>query len=376
MPSNALGRDARRMIGAAVRTLFVLALAAVAAAALAAPSHAEGCPRVSFVRLGDFVYRSYGIPPTVELPTGKALGQGLADLPGGDDGCNRKQKGVTVLAYDGIDPGVAVAVRGLPSLAFVLGNKCVGFTGDERWACLKTPLVLDGEQYVATSYPAQPPPRRTLPLADSVARIDLGGEEVTAVEIDGVDPSLAVGVAGRPSVAYVALGVCTYELFDNRPLRDDLRRCLSAPTWLRFDPPAARSGDAVVARSDRPIPPGRTLRVSLVRRDSPGDIVPKDRAGGIEIGTLQAGAGSSFEFEAPKADAARYVAVATCDGCAGEYRGRSVFPAGSFLLGEKGSSGPRLIMYLLAALLIGLVIGAFVVRRRGWTRGGRRPPVS
>lgn len=365
---------------AAVRLLIRLALlvAAVAVGTLAsaAPAAAGTCPAISFLSYGESVYRSYFVPAGVDLPVGEKVGEGVADFPGGDDNCKRERVDVDVDAFAGIDPEIAVAVPDRPRLAFVLGNKCVGYVGAERWSCLRNPLELGGVQYVGAAYPRLPAPRKTLPLGEPIGEATVGGEPVTAVRIDGVDPAVAVGIEGRPSEAFVAVGACPYERFDNRPALDDLRRCLEAPVWLVFVPPGGPPGEKVTARADRPVPADMPISISLVASEALGDIVPRDLTGAVPVGALPSGDAATLAFEIPKLDEGRYEAVATCAGCAATHGGRTMFPAGLFIVSEAGSGTPKVILYALGLALIVLVITAVYVRRKGWIGRARRRPTG
>jgi hypothetical protein len=179
-------------------------------------------------------------------------------------------------------------------------------------------------------------------------------------------------VKGRPNDAYVAAGVCPYESFHNARARDDLLRCLESPVWYAFDPPGAGAGDRIVGVADRPLPPeldGAT--VSLVRLAVATDAVPKNRAGSVSVGRVR----SELRLTVPDLRAGLYEAVVTCPGCAAAYDGETVFPAGSFLVGEptEGSSGVKAVSIGLAAGTLVLAAASVVVWRRGRRRRAIEP---
>jgi hypothetical protein len=72
----------------------------------------------------------------------------------------------------------------------------------------------------------------------------------------------------------------------------------------------------------------------------------------------------------PDLPAGVYEAVVSCSGCADAYGGKTVFPAGSFLVGEptEGSSGVEAVSIGLAAGTLVLAVASVVV----WRRGRRR----
>ena len=365
------------MIAASVRRLLVLVVLLAAGSAVygAADASAADCPRISFLEYRGYVYRSYGIPSNVTLPAGDSLGTATVDEPGGDDGCKRGRRTAAIRSYQGIDPLVAVAVNDRPGLVFILGNKCYGLVGDDRWSCLTKPLVFEGRTYVGTAYPAKPPPRRTLSLGAPVGKGSVDQRRVSVRPIDGVDPSIAVALAGRPSEAFLVPGVCPYVGFDNRLVLDNLSRCLRGPAWTVFSPPGATPGDQVRLRADRPLKAGQRIQVALALADVGGDILPRNTAG-TTVGTLTAGTKgkTAVTFTLPKLKAGRYQAVLTCPGCAAAYGGRTVFPGGTFIVGESGGSSGKVIVVALALALLVALLAALYVRRKGWTGRGRRGP--
>ena len=195
---------------------------------------------------------------------------------------------------------------------------------------------------------------------------------MTVVRIPRVPASVAVAVEGRPNDAYVASGVCPYESFETDRSRDDLRRCLESPVWFVFDPPGAIAGDRVVGIADRQLSPqleGAT--VSLVRLAVATDSVPKNRAGSVPVGRVR----PRLRLTVPDLRAGLYEAVVSCAGCAAAYGGKTVFPAGSFLVGKpaEGSSGVEAVSIGLAAGFLVLAAASVVVWRRGRRRRATEP---
>ena len=353
-----------------MRSVKVLVtLAAVAAAFVPAEpaSAAPECPTQTFLRFDRLVYAGEALPATATIAPGGALGTATVDEPVEASGCRRRQESVRVRRASGIDPSVAVAADGRSRTLFVLGGRCAGYTDRERWECLRDPLVFEGRRYTGTRYPVEPRPRGELQLGDRLGEAQLGGETVTVARIEGVDPSLAVGVRGLPSEAFLAPGVCPYERFDNRAARNDLLRCLQGPVWLFFDPLGGTVGTEIVATSDRPLRAelgGAT--VSLARLGVVADIVPEDRSGAVQIGPLD----STIRLTLPDLPPGLYEAVVSCRRCASVYGGRTVFPAGSLSLFEKqeGSGSVRIISIGLGVAVFSLAIASVVV----WWRGRRR----
>jgi hypothetical protein len=348
---------------------ILVAVAAAAVAGLAAGQTAQGdstCPTATFLSFGHVAYISKAIPPGVEIPAGPALGAGSVDQPASSDGCKRQRESVQVVAAGSVEPGVAVLVQGRLRTLFVLGRRCDNLVGQPYWDCLLQPLDFEGRRYTGTSYPTQPSPRGKVPLAESLGRATLAGRKVTVTRIDGVDPSLAVGVSGRPSEAFLVASVCPYERFSNKPAFDDLLRCLRSPVWFTFDPPGGQAGEAVVARSDREV--GSRVAgadVGLVRLPIAADLVPEDHAAPAPIGHV----GNEVAFQVPDVPAGLYEAVVSCPGCVGAAGVQSLFPAGSILVAEKPKSSPgiRIASYALT----GAVVLAAVLAIRVWLRRRR-----
>ncbi len=338
--------------------LCLLALALTGGLATADGARAQDCPDITLLELGAQVYRAEALPASSGIAQGAAIGKGVVDAPKADNLCERGQTDVTVVSLEGIEQEVAVGVEGDAATIYVLGSKCFGFEGDARWACLRQPLELDGETYVGTRYPEGPGAARELPLGAPVAGGTIAGAPVDAVEIEGVDPSVAVGLAGKPDEAYVALGPCLYERFDRRPLFDDLRRCLEAPVWFLFEPPGAPPGDEATADADRTLRPelvGAT--VALARSTVAADVIPR---GGtpVIVFTIDATSEGAFPFTVPELDSGRYEAVVECDACGVSADGKTSFPAGSFLVLEKSGASGGSTLTTIITVVVGL---AFVV---------------
>lgn len=353
-----------------MRTARLLSAAAVAAALTAAgPAAASRCPTETFLSFDHLAYVAKPLPASVQMSPGDRLGPGTIDEPTSADGCKRRRESAPVRRVDGIAPGVAVMVQGRLRTVFVLGKRCAGSEGARYWDCLLHPLRFAGRSYTGTSYPARAAPRGTVPVRGALGKAELGGRTVTVVRIAGVDPSLAVGVRGRPSEAFLAASVCPYEGFENVTSEDDLLRCLQSPVWFAFDPPGGKTGDEVVATSDRPLAPvvaGAT--VMLVRLPVVADLVPRNRKGAARIGT----AAARLRVTLPDVPPGLYEAVVACRRCAASHGGRTLFPAGSVLISRpaKGSSGPRIVSFGLGLAVLGLAVASLVV----WRRGRRRPP--
>ena len=346
--------------------LFVLAVAVVAAHASAGSATAASkCPTQTFLSFDHFAYAATPLPAASGIEAGARLGPGIVDEPSEPSGCKRRRESLGVVRAAGIDPRVAVMVEGRRGTIFVLGARCAGYEAAERWQCLLHPLVFGGRQYTGTRYPERPGPQGQVPVGKPVGEADLDGRTVTLLQIDGVPTSLAVGVKGRPSDAFLAPGVCPYEGFENTPAEDDLLRCLRSPVWFTFDPPGGRAGDAVTARSDRPVVAelaGATI--SLVRLPRVADFVPSDRSSAVRVGAPR----STFRLTLPDVPPGLYEAVVSCPQCAST-KGKTQFPAGSILVTSgkaKTSVGIQIITYVLGALVLASVFIAavFFVRNR------------
>jgi hypothetical protein len=345
-----------------------VAAAAVAAALawMAPESSAATCPKQTFLSFGGYAYVAQELPASTAIRAGATLGNGSLDEPTSADGCKRRRESVSVRKAGGIESRVAVMAFGFRNI-FVLGSRCDGFEGEEHWRCLQEPVVFDGRRYTGLRYPLSPGPRRTVAHGRPLGRAEAGGSAVSVVRIPRVPASVAVAVEGRPNDAYVASGVCPYESFENDRSRDDLRRCLESPVWFVFDPPGAIPGDRIVGVADRQLPAqleGAT--VSLVRLAVATDSVPKNRVGSVPVGRVR----PRLRLTVPDLRAGLYEAVISCPGCAAAYGGKTVFPAGSFLVGEpaEGSTGVEAVSIGLAAGTLVLAAASLVV----WRRGRRR----
>ena len=167
-------------------------------------------------------------------------------------------------------------MQGQPGWIYVLGYRCEGFAEQERLTCLSEPLQLDGSTFYARRYPAENGPPLTFTPGEAAGEAQIGGETATLVAIDGVDPRVAVGVEGRPELAYVASASCLYVSADNRPRLDGFARCLHSPVWLLFDPPLEKTTKQVVARGDRPLAPELDGSAVLLVQAIGGDALPSD----------------------------------------------------------------------------------------------------
>jgi hypothetical protein len=359
-----------------VRPLALLLAAAAGLVFSGAAEAGQSCPRQAFLKYGHVVYASAQPPAAVALVAGAALGNGTLDEPTDASGCKRKEGSAGIVRLSGVHPSVAVGVSGRAGLAFVLGGRCSGYGPAERWDCLRRPLRFRGRDYVGVRYPGA---GKKLPVAGPLGDVQLGGETVRAVGIEGVDPGVAVGVEGRPHEAFLAPGVCPYERFALRPAFDDLRRCLAGPVWLVFDPPGGRVGADIAARADRALLPALAgASVVLEQLRISADVIPRNPTSRALIGELGS---ETLEFAAPEVAPGLYEAVVTCRACATAYGGRTEFPAGSVLIGPErgGSSGPRILLLALGVLVLALALGlfaAFVVRRNRRRRASERAPAA
>jgi hypothetical protein len=364
---------------AVVRAARILAAAVAAAVAGLGAGHtaqaASTCPTATFLSFDHVAYISRAIPSGVEIPAGAPLGNGSVDQPASADGCKRRRESVQVLTAGTLEPGVAVLAQGRPRTLFVLGQRCAGLVGPPYWDCLLRPLEFEGRRYTGTSYPAQPEPQGEVPLGESLGRATLNGSDVTVRRINRVDPSLAVGVSGRPSEAFLVASVCPYEGFSNKPAFDDLLRCLRSPVWFTFDPPGGQVGDTVIARSDREL--GSQVagaKLGLVRLPIGADFVPEPHSPPAPIGHV----GSEVTFEMPDVPAGLYEAVVSCPRCGGAAGGQSLFPGGSILVTAKAKTSLtiRVISYALTGAVVLTAVLAVLVWRRRRRGGAASPPGS
>jgi hypothetical protein len=353
----------------ALAARIALATAALVAVTAAAPGdgRAGTCPDLTVLEASGGLYLGEPLPASAGIAQAGQLGDGVLDAPEGEDRCERRRTDVSVRALEGIDPAIAVGVDGRPGTIFVLGSKCSGFEGDARWTCLREPLELDGRTYVAVRYPDTPGEARELPLGEPIDGALVAGQPVAAVAIDGVDPGAAVGIAGSPEQAYVSLGTCLFEQFDRRPLYDDLRRCLEAPVWFVFDPAGAPPGDDVAASADRA--PGAELAgatVSLARSTLPADVVPQQSQ---RVVVFTIGDAGEYTFTVPELEPGRYEAVLECDGCEAA-GGKTVFPAGSFLVVEGSEASGGRSLTTIVTIVIGVAfLAALALSVYMWRRG-------
>jgi hypothetical protein len=348
-----------------VRTfLAVCALAVAGAACLCSSAVAASCPTASYLDFNHLAYAEVAIPTGVQLASGEVVGSGALDQPTSADGCRRARHTVQVLRAGSIDPHVAVLLSGQPGTAFVIGQRCAGFSGSAYWACLTQPLVWDGVQYTASSYPSQPPPPGTLALGAALGRAEYHGRRVTVRRIQGVDSTLAVGISGQPSVAWLSPQTCPYSGFSNTPQYDNLLRCLHSPVWFTFDPPGNPVGSTVLAQADRPVTgPVSGAAISLARLPVDADFVPANSKL-VPLGHV----GSLLSLTLPKVSAGLYEAVVSCAQCSSGAAGAGgLYPAGSILVSAKPSTstGIQIVNYvLIAAVLAVLALGVRARRRR------------
>jgi hypothetical protein len=330
---------------------------------------ASSCPTLTFLSYGHLAYEATAIPPTVQVPAGSTVGSGTIDQPTNSNGCRRAQSTVGVQTAGSIQPQVAVLVRGRPRLLFVIGHRCQGFAGSAYWSCLLSPLAFNGQQFTATSYPLTPSPRRTVPLGQMLGTAQYHGHKVTVRRLEGVAPSLAVGISGQPSTAFLSPRTCPYSGFSNNPQYDNLLRCLRSPVWFTFDPPGNGVGATVVGRSDRPLTSSvKGSPLGLVSLPVVADYVPSSRARVVPVGQV----GDQVNVKIPNVNAGLYEAVVSCPHCGSGGVG-GLYPAGSILVTAKpkGSPGIRIISYVLAALVVLAAFFGFRTYRRRRAETGR-----
>jgi hypothetical protein len=356
----ALGSSLRAVRAA----LFAFVLLVAASLVGSSPAAAAGCPTQTFLSFSHRAYVGVSALPTVPLGSGATLGTGTLDHPISADGCKRAQNSGAVLMAGSIDPRVAVLVHGRPRTVFVIGHRCDGFQGTSYWACLLEPLVFDGRQFTASSYPSEPVPRKTLPLGAAIGTAGYHGRTVTVRRIVGVDPSLAVGISGQPSVAFLSPPTCPYSGFSNISQYDNLLRCLRSPVWFTFDPPGSDTGGTVVARADRPLTPALAgSSISLVQLSVEADFVPPHHGPLVALGRVA----DQVSLKVPNVSPGLYEAVISCPGCGrGAGSGGTLYPAGSILVTAKPktSLGITIISYALVIALVVALIVAFRTRRR------------
>ncbi len=350
--------------------LFVL-LAAVALIGGSPASAASSCPTQTYLQFNHIAYAAVSIPSSVRVPAGSGLGAGTIDEPTSSNGCHRAQHSVQVVTAGSVASPVAVLVAGRPQTIFVIGQRCAEFAGPAYWDCLLRPLVFGGQQFTATSYPSQPVPRKTVRLGPPIGVAEYHGQKVTVRRIEGVDPTLAVGISGHPSDAFLSPRTCPYSGFSNVPEYDDLLRCLRSPVWFTFDPPGSAVGGTVVARSDRPVSSAVAgAPISIVRLGVVADLVPPHSSQSRVVGHVSA----QLSLSVPNVPQGLYEAVVRCPACgSGANGGQPLYPAGSFLVTAKAktSLGIRIVSYgLLALLLVAAFFAARTYRRRRMPRRG------
>jgi hypothetical protein len=348
--------------------LLVLGALAVTLAVSSPAAAASSCPTLTFLNYGHLDYEATAVPSTVQVPAGATIGSGTIDEPTSSNGCHRSQSSAQVQAVGSIQPQVAVLVHTQPHLAFVIGHRCNGFTGSAYWNCLLHPIVFRGQQFTATSYPLTPAPRRTLPLGSAIGTAQYQGRQVTVRGIQGVDPSLAVGISGQPSTAFLSSRACPYSGFSNNPQYDNLLRCLRSPVWYTFDPPGNEGGQSVVGRSDRSLVPAvQGASLSLVRLPLVADYVPANHGNLVGVGQVS----DQVSIKLPDVPAGVYEAVVSCPRC-GSGGVAGLYPAGSILVTAQPKSNPifQIISIALAALVVVAAILGFRTyrRRRAATR--------
>jgi hypothetical protein len=352
----------------ALSALLVLGALAVTLAVSSPAAAASSCPTLTFLNYGHLDYEATAVPSTVQVPAGATIGSGTIDEPTSSNGCHRSQSSAQVQAVGSIQPQVAVLVHTQPHLAFVIGHRCNGFTGSAYWNCLLHPIVFRGQQFTATSYPLTPAPRRTLPLGSAIGTAQYQGRQVTVRGIQGVDPSLAVGISGQPSTAFLSSRACPYSGFSNNPQYDNLLRCLRSPVWYTFDPPGNEGGQSVVGRSDRSLVPAvQGASLSLVRLPLVADYVPANHGNLVGVGQVS----DQVSIKLPDVPAGVYEAVVSCPRC-GSGGVAGLYPAGSILVTAQPKSNPifQIISIALAALVVVAAILGFRTyrRRRAATR--------
>ena len=242
-----------------------------------------------------------------------------------------------------------------------------GVRGPAYWTCLLDPLVLGGEQYTAVGYPSSPAPRGTLSLGAEIGKAEYHGQQVSVRRIDGVDPTVAVGISGRSSEAFLGPRSCPYSAFSNDPTYDDLGRCLRSPVWFTFDPPGAVAGATVVARSDRRLSTAVAgAPISLVIVPLVADYVPAHHGALLPVGHVA----EQVSLKIPNLPPGLYEAVIACAQCTPDAEaGGTLFPAGSILISAKPQSSPAItaVSYVLAFAFLAALFLTFRDRQRRQT---------
>jgi hypothetical protein len=81
-----------------------------------------------------------------------------------------------------------------------------------------------------------------------------------------------------------------------------------------------------------------------------------------------------FSITVPDVTTGLYEAIVTCEACADQFDGTTVFAAGSLaIVGDSGGgSGPRVTGIVIGVLFFVLAVAAVFAWRRGWWRIGMR----
>jgi hypothetical protein len=306
------------------------------------------------------------------LAHGEIVGDGQLDAPESPaDPCKRAGKSVRVIAIPGVSPNTAVVLTGDQRVGYIVGARCAGYERAERWSCILEPLRFNGVAYTGSRLEQA----AGLELGDELGEAMLGGAAVTVRAIEGIEPSVAVSVEGRPDEVFVAPGVCRAQFVYQ--LDNDPATCLRSAVWFTFAPIGGTPGDTVSATSDRAAPdPLSGAEVRLERLNAANDAIPAEPSATAPVGTIRIGAdgSGSLQFAIPDVPAGLYEAVIRCPGCAATFAGRTEFPAGSILVTEErsGSTGARIVYIALFAFVVLLVGAAVAFWRRGYRIGRRR----
>jgi hypothetical protein len=188
--------------------------------------------------------------------------------------------------------------------------------------------------------------------------------------IQGVVPSLAVGISGQPSTALLSPRTCPYSGFSNNPQLDNLLRCLHGPVFFSFDPPGSPVGGTVTGRADRTLSPAVAgATISLVSLPLVADLVPSSHGKLVPVGRVA----DQVNLKMPDVPGGLYEAVVSCPRCGSSGGVDGLYPAGSILITAKAKkSVPARVISI--ALAIAFVIAAFLAirtwRRRRRAMGG------
>jgi hypothetical protein len=167
----------------------------------------------------------------LRVTTGDRLGTGTRPACGGPVTVDNElqtttveqvpSQDVPVFALEGIDPSVAIGRSDKPDAIYLAPWRCFGYArAIEFERCLRSPLEYGGEIYVGTKSPVQL--AQGSPLGEGTRPACCGrlAESQPVVAIDGVNPRVAVGVAGEPDAVYVARSRCMV------PTREEFLQCL------------------------------------------------------------------------------------------------------------------------------------------------------